>query len=275
MNNSLLEYYSVTKKAILDTYDFISPFFSNFYSSKKVIRSVDFNQGIDARLINDHNMKRLSEICIRPLRIAFDHWSLHEVYEKAIRTAAKYGLKKLSNYVLYNFNDKPLELYWRLRLNIILCEELDVDIYSFPMKYLPISDPDYFKNRNFIGKYWSKKFIRTIQSILNSTGGKVGHSKDFFFKAFGKDEYEFNLLLYMPEDMIINRLFYENNGITQKWIDDYTSLSEVDRIYVNKIIESNIFTDDIIKHKNKRIENVLSYYLMKQTNICSCSAINS
>ena len=57
-----------------------------------------------------------------------------EIYsKKSIRTAVKHT--NLSNYVLYNFKDKPVELYKRLRLNVDLCEELGVSIYSFPMKY--------------------------------------------------------------------------------------------------------------------------------------------
>ena len=59
-----------------------------------------------------------------------------EIYsKKSIRTAVKHGHTNLSNYVLYNFKDKPVELYKRLRLNVDLCEELGVSIYSFSMKY--------------------------------------------------------------------------------------------------------------------------------------------
>ena len=54
----------------------------------------------------------------------------------------------LSNYLLYNFEDKPEELYYRLRMNVDLCEELGASIYSFPMKYHPINDKfkDYICN---------------------------------------------------------------------------------------------------------------------------------
>ena len=56
-----------------------------------------------------------------------------------------------------------------------LCEELNISIYSFPMKYHPIEDPDYFSNRDYIGAKSNRKFIRTIQAVLNSTKGKVGN----------------------------------------------------------------------------------------------------
>lgn len=40
-----------------------------------------------------------------------------------------------------------------MRINVDLCEELDVTIYSFPMKYHPIDDPDFYDNRDYIGEY--------------------------------------------------------------------------------------------------------------------------
>lgn len=218
-SNNLLETYTAKKEAILATYETLKPYFDEIYSKKRPHkRYVDFNQGIDSRLITDENMEKLFKIPIRPVRIAFDHWELHEIYEKSIRTAVKHGHTNLSNYVLYNFKDKPVELYKRLRLNVDLCEELGVSIYSFPMKYHPIEDPEYFSNRDYLGEHWNRKFIRTIQAVLNSTKGKVGKGLSFFKKAFGADEEEFEKLLYMPEAMIILRsksvriiVFLQNN----------------------------------------------------------------
>ena len=89
-------------------------------------------------------MTKLAEVNIYPLRIAFDHWSLRKTYEEAVRTAVTSGISNLSNYLLYNFEEEPEELYYRLRLNVDLCEELGATIYSFPMKYHPINDPEYF-----------------------------------------------------------------------------------------------------------------------------------
>ncbi len=112
--------------------------------------------------------------------------------------------------MLYNYKEKPVELYYRLKLNVELCDTLSINIYSFPMKYHPIMDPKYFQNREYIGVYWNRKFIRTIQAVLNSTKGKIGTSRSFFNKAFGKDENEFNKILHMPETFIIYRLECEN-----------------------------------------------------------------
>ena len=212
-------------------------------------------------------MKKLSEICIQPLRIAFDNWNLRETYENAIRLAAKYDIKNLSNYLLYNFNDKPIDLYNRLKMNVDLCEELDISIYSFPMKYHPIDDPKFFKNRDYLGQYWNRKFIRAIQSILNSTKGKIGKGKSFFEKAFGKDTDEFFKILYMPETFIIYRSFCDNTGITQSWWEKFNSLNEEQLKIAKYLIEKNNFLNIESLTKDKEILQVLTYYTLTKDEI--------
>ena len=265
VDKDLLDSDVARKEDILDTYDIIRPYFDKVYSKMPKRRYVDFNQGLDSRLVTDEKMAKLAEIAISPVRIAFDHWNLHEIYEKAIRCAVKYGHKNLSNYLLYNFEDKPLELYWRLKLNINLCDELDANIYSFPMKYHPIEDPEYFSNRDYIGKYWNRKYIRTIQAILNSTKGKVGKGRVFFEKAFGKDEEEFYKLLYMPEAMIIYRMYFENEGITQKWWEDFCGLSKDEKAILKPIVEKNDFSDIYSETSNINVRKVLEYYLIERS----------
>ena len=172
-------------------------------------RYVDFNQGIDARLLTEEKMKLISEIAIKPLRIAFDRIDLKDQYIEKVRLAANYGIKTLSNYILFNYNDKPEDLYQRLRINIDLNEELKrkklkSDIWSFPMKYSPVSGEN-CKNRKFIGVYWNKKYLRAIQCILIPTHGVVGPKKKYFLRAFGRNLSEFKKILLLPEQYIMHR----------------------------------------------------------------------
>ncbi len=264
-SKNLLEDYTAKKEYVFETYAAVKPYFDKIYNKKARKRYVDFNQGIDSRLITDANMKKLSEIPVRPVRIAFDHWKLHDIYESAVRTAVKNGHNSLSNYVLYNFEDKPIELYWRLKLNVELCEELGVSIYSFPMKYHPIEDPDYFSNRDYVGIHWNRKFIRTIQAILNSTKGKVGKGYSFFCKAFGKNETEFMKLLYMPEAMIIYRLHFEEIGLTNEWWECFQKLSAEQLSIAKPIIESNDFSKYEEKVYDEDVLKLLSYYCIKRS----------
>ena len=259
----LLEEHTATKKAILETYNDLKEYFDKFYSNSPRKRHVDFNQGIDSRLITDENMAKLAEIPIQPVRIAFDHWNLRDKYENAVRTAVRHGHKNLSNYILY-YDEKPIELYWRLKLNVDLCEELGASIYSFPMKYHPIEDPEFFSNRDYIGKYWNRKFIRTIQAILNSTKGKVGKGYDFFCKAFGSNDDEFYKLLYMPEAMIIYRFYFEGIGLTDKWWNEFMSLSITEKEQIKPIVENNDFNDIGSLGLNNKQKEVLNFYTIKR-----------
>lgn len=224
-------------------------------------------QDIDSRLINEHNIKRLAEIPINPLRIAFDHWELRDIYEKAVRLAAEAGIKNLSNYLLYNYKDKPLDLYYRMKLNVELCEELGISIYSFPMKYHPISDPEYFRNRDFIGNNWNRKFIRAIQAVLNSTKGKIGKGKSFFEKAFGVDEKAFERLLYMPEAMIIYRMHFEENGQVFQWQEEFEKLPEHKLIQLKEWIEKNDFSNIGSLTSDETLLKVLRYYTITRNDV--------
>ncbi len=164
-------------------------------------RYVDFNQGVDARLLDKENMRLLSEIALKPLRIAFDNIKMEEMYEQKVRLAHKYGIRQLSNYILFNFNDGPEDFYNRLQINIRLNEELKLDIFSFPMKYVPLDA----KDRKYIGPQWTQRQLRGIQCILHATHGVVGPKRPFFEKAFGKDEKEFKYIIEQPEESILHR----------------------------------------------------------------------
>ncbi len=58
---------------------------------RPIKRRVDFNQGVDARILAKSEMflREMSTICISPLRIAFDHIGVRKVYEKSIRMAPR------------------------------------------------------------------------------------------------------------------------------------------------------------------------------------------
>lgn len=271
---NLLTFETTTIENILTVYPLIEETYEKYRSKSPRLRYVDFNQGTDCRYVTEEIMQKMSEIPIRPLRIAFDYIGLKKQYVAAVKLAAKYGIKELSNYILYNFQDKPEDLYERLRINIDLCIELDIAIFSFPMKYIPLFGEE-AKHREFTGKHWNKKFIRAIQSVLNVTKGIVApahknEKSSFFEEAFGKDLNEFYEILYMPEIYIVYRhLFRYNLGYTKIWEKEYRSLSTAERELAHKIIEKNVFTDEEInKYKpNEKVHNFLRHYTILRGNI--------
>ncbi len=188
-----------------------------------VQRRVDFNQGVDARILckDPVYLRELSSICIRPLRIAFDHLGLRKPYETAIRYAHDNGLTELSNYMLYNFHDDPGDLYERMQLNVALNQELGISIWSFPMRYQPTDLPD----RSHVGERWTRYQLRSLQLILQATHGVVSGHSNFFKRAFGDNIAEFEDLLLRPHHFIFNRDWYESG----KGLDEFSEYHAIFR----------------------------------------------
>ena len=188
---------------------------------RPVKRRVDFNQGVDARILVKSPMylREIATICISPLRIAFDHIGMRKVYEVAIRMAADNAITSLSNYMLYNFMDTPSDLYERMRLNIALNEELNIRIWSFPMRYQPVT----LKDRSHVGKNWNRYFLRSFQVMLQATRGLVSGNPTFFKRAYGEDRCAFERLLSEPHAFIFHREHYEY-GDGQPVRDEYEAL---------------------------------------------------
>jgi hypothetical protein len=257
---------NTNKDNLIAVYPYIAALYERFRPKNKVLRYVDFNQGTDARYVTDELMRLMSEIPIRPLRIAFDHIGIQKQYIKAVELAAKYGIKELSNYILFNFQDKPADFYNRLRINIDMGKRLDINIFSFPMKYVPLFGEE-AKDRKYIGTHWNRKFLRAIQSILNATKGIVAPGYDFFENAFGVDLDEFIEILYLPEQYIMNRKYCLNAGITEQWRRDYNFLDSYELVLAKEIIHENDFSDIISKSDNVKIQRLLQHYTYAKLSI--------
>ena len=191
--------------------------------SRKRKRRVDFNQGVDARILAKSPMylEQMATICLSPLRIAFDHIGVRKVYERSVRMAADHGITSLSNYMLYNFMDSPEDLYERMKLNINLNEELGISIWSFPMRYQPVT----LKDRSHIGPKWNRYYLRSFQIMLQATRGIVSGNPGFFNYAYGGDQTNFLRLLSYPHGFIFHREYFEK-GEGSAMREEYEAIRE-------------------------------------------------
>ncbi len=231
-------------------------------NGRKILRRVDFNQGVDARILCKDPMylRELSTICIDPLRIAFDHWGLRKPYETAIRYSADSGLHKLSNYMLYNFKDTPADLYQRMRLNIDLNEELGIRIFSFPMRYQPVD----LKDRSHVGKGWNRYYLRSLQLVLQATHGVVSGAPEFFRRAFGQSDADFEELLMRPEHFIFNRDWYEQLGGRPEFEEYQAEWSRLTEAQKSELITALSAVKPSqygsLKFRSPRLRSVLRFY---------------
>jgi hypothetical protein len=230
-----------------------------------VQRRVDFNQGVDARILCKDKMylRELSTICLRPLRIAFDHLGLKGPYEQAIRYATEFGLTELSNYMLYNFHDSPSDLFERMRLNVSLNEELGIRIWSFPMRFQPTDLP----SRSHIGEKWSRYQLRSMQLILQATHGVVSGQPTFFKRAFGDSFGDFERILLMPHHFIFNRDWFEHHEGKPEF-DEFTA--QFKRLTVSERAELlSLLSSVDARHferlsglaESSAVSDILSFYL--------------
>lgn len=264
----ILKYETTTKKALIEAYNIIKEDYEKTLKNRRPRqRKVDFNQGVDARLFTPHMAQQFARIAISPLRIAFDDLKYKDVYIAALKMSVDAGIRNFSNYLLYNFKDRPVELYTRMEINVLLCDELDVNIYSFPMKYHPLYG-EHSHDRNFIGEHWNKKYIRAIQAVLNSTKGMIGRGTTFFYKAFGHNESEYLTLLEMPDAMIVYRFFFEwlenkkHPLSTSNWCKSLDELDEKEQSIFYDIIHNEEFVNTKERqHYSNRIDKALKFYI--------------
>ncbi|MCP8315919.1 MAG: hypothetical protein H3Z51_03535, partial [archaeon] len=94
-------------------------------------RRVDFNQGLDARFINDEVAEKLSRLKIDTvIRLAYDHKLVGQFVERAIETLNAYGIRKrrIMVYTLFNYTDDPQDFFERVR------EILNWGVVTYPMR---------------------------------------------------------------------------------------------------------------------------------------------
>lgn len=126
---------------------------------------VEFNQGLDIRLVNDSNLELLKQIRLTNIHFAFDRWQDKELIEPKLRQFAdKTGFNRNKGrvmvYILTNFDTTIEQDIYRIQL----CRELNFSPY--PMIYnKEHADPIYRKIQrwcnNFI--FWS---VPTFEEYL-------------------------------------------------------------------------------------------------------------
>jgi len=230
------------------------------------VRYVDFNQGTDAFLLKKDFVQLISQINIHPLRIAFDSIKDKNVYCQKVKMAGECGIRHLSNYILYNFNDGPADLWERLKINIDLNKQFDLSIYSFPMKYIPLNA----KDRSFINQpNWNWLFLRNVHRILNVLKGSVMTGEDFFYRAFGRDVDEFEMILHMPENIIMYR-GKQPKSEEKNWVKLFKKLTSLQKNNLIKILSENRKRDELrnayVKLSDGKIKKILEYYMPFEKN---------
>lgn len=136
--------------------------FNKVIDRLKSLKAVDFNQGLDVRLLTNHHLERLRELHTPILRFAWDHINYESLVLDAIRRTIEAGFPKsrIKCYVLFGFKDTPEDALYRLET----LKSLGIKPNSQRFQPLDALKIDSFVDNNWteyelhrMHRYWSRQ----------------------------------------------------------------------------------------------------------------------
>jgi len=122
--------------------------------------TVDFNQGLDARLITDDVVERLGRLKLSSgsgikVRLGYDSGTSSPFVQKAIEKLTAGGIRgrEIMVYVLYNYDENPEDFFERVR-NV-----LNWGAVAYPMRYEPLNSLEKGKH---VGPRWDRGKLEMV-----------------------------------------------------------------------------------------------------------------
>lgn len=122
---------------------------------------VDFNQGLDARLVTEEVANKLTGLNVPTIRFAYDFPGMRKGMQRAIMNLRAAGLSNrrighICCYVLYNYRDTPEDLFERVR------DLLAWGIAAYPMRYQPLSGEHAFEKDSYVSPNWTIEQLNMV-----------------------------------------------------------------------------------------------------------------
>ena len=130
---------------------------------KSIGLTVDFNQGLDARRINDEVAQTFIGLRIDPIRMSYDVPAEKKALGKAIPALKNTGfkLRDMVVYVLYNFQDSPQDFLNKL------CDLAEWGVVAYPMRFEPL---DSLKKNQHVDIKWTSKQLEMVAQARRVIG---------------------------------------------------------------------------------------------------------
>lgn len=153
------------KKVILwDNNILASPYWRNIFDELEELNiEVDFNQGLDARLIKENVALRLMKLRLPILRLAYDSNSVKKALEKAIKLLKSVGIsgRKILVYCLYNHLDTPEDLLQRIK------DLIELGVVAYPMRFEPLKP---CPKNTYISPNWTAEQLEMVADARRVIG---------------------------------------------------------------------------------------------------------
>jgi hypothetical protein len=127
---------------------------------------VDFNQGLDARLIDLQVAAALRGMKMPVIRIAYDFPGMGKAVKKAIDLLAAVGFRRrrIVSYCLFNYRDTPDDLMARVR------DLLEWGATAYPMRYQPLNGDGAFCKDSHVSPNWTSRQLEMVADARRVIG---------------------------------------------------------------------------------------------------------
>ncbi len=141
-----------------------SPYWENIFDElEELDLEVDFNQGLDARLVTEGVAVRLRKLRIPIVRLAYDTRGIRSRLRRAIKLLRMVGFRgrRIVVYCLHNFSDTPEDFLDRIK------DLLTWDVVAYPMRYEPLEPRP--KN-TYISPNWTSDQLEMVAKARRVLG---------------------------------------------------------------------------------------------------------
>jgi hypothetical protein len=132
--------------------------FEKVIDSLKTVKGIDFNQGLDCRLLTDYHLERITELNLSCVRFAWDAIKTENQFMDSINKTIMAGIpkNKIRAYVLIGFRDTPEDALYRLET------VRKLGIRSNPQRYQAIDKTKYgdpLVKNSYCEPQWTKRLL--------------------------------------------------------------------------------------------------------------------
>lgn len=148
-------------------------------------KEVDFNQGLDARLITDEMAAKLAKIPQKSIRLAYDYSGIRESVKKGIERLADAGVsrRRIVVYTLYNYIESPEDFLEKVR------DLLSWGVISYPMRFEPLTS---LTKNAYVSPKWTREQLELVAQARRVMGaaGSFPPYKGLVKKIAGAKNFE-------------------------------------------------------------------------------------
>ena len=153
------------KKVVLwDNNILASPYWKDIFEELEELNlSVDFNQGLDARLLDEKVALKLRKLRIPLVRLAYDSDEIRPSLKRAINLLKGIGVdgRNIVVYCLYNLFDTPEDFLNRIK------DLLEWGVVAYPMRYEPLEP----RSKNtYISPNWTAEELEMVAKARRVLG---------------------------------------------------------------------------------------------------------